>query len=60
MVRQSVTGAAPLKGAAQVMNQVIIGPMSVMKGCLPPLEDWLAPYLNDVNLLNDFKKVQVN
>ena len=26
---------------------------------LATLEDWLAPYLNDVNLLNDFKKVKL-
>lgn len=26
---------------------------------LATLEDWLAPYLNEVNLLNDFKKVKL-
>ncbi len=26
---------------------------------LATLEDWLAPYLHDVNLLNDFKKVNL-
>ena len=29
------------------------------EGLLTTLEDWLAPYLNTVNLLNDFKKVKL-
>ena len=29
------------------------------EGLLATLENWLAPYLNDVNLLNDFKKVRL-
>jgi len=29
------------------------------EGLLATLEDWLAPYLNEVNLLNDFKKVKL-
>jgi len=29
------------------------------EGLLDTLEDWLAPYLNEVNLLNDFKKVNL-
>lgn len=29
------------------------------EGLLATLEDWLAPYLNDVNLLNDFKKINL-
>jgi ATP-dependent helicase HrpB len=29
------------------------------EGLLATLEDWLAPYLNTVNLLNDFKKVKL-